>query len=122
VIYNVRATILANAIWISQVESGRTLVGRTGLASLRMRQRWVSEPWVSSGETPGWAVQPWAWLCFSSATPDSILLQIVSARAGESGPLQSPARGRLCGESQCHHVFLGHGTEITHRRPTECAG
>ena len=33
--YNVRATTLANAIWISQVESGRQLVGRTGVAALR---------------------------------------------------------------------------------------
>lgn len=37
-VYNVPATILANAIWISQVQTDRPLVGRTGLAVLRVRQ------------------------------------------------------------------------------------
>ena len=58
--------------------------------------REVSKPWVSSGETPGWAVQPWPSPVLLQS--DSILLQIVPARAaGESGHLQSAARGRLCG-------------------------
>ena len=58
--------------------------------------REVSKAWVSSGETPGWAVQPWPSPVLLQS--DSILLQIVPARAaGESGHLQSAARGRLCG-------------------------
>lgn len=39
---------------------------------------WVSKPWVSSGETPGWAVQPWPSPVLLQT--DSILLQIVPAR------------------------------------------
>ena len=51
--------------------------------------REVSKPWVSSGETPGWAVQPWPSPVLLQT--DSILLQIVPARARVS-PVVSRAR------------------------------
>lgn len=84
-VYNVRPSMLANAIWISQVMSGRELVGRRPSGTSSGATMWVSKPWVSShlGRDSTRAVRPRV-LQFSSATPDS-RLQIVSASTEETG-------------------------------------
>jgi hypothetical protein len=87
--------------------------------------REVSKPWVSSLGTPGWAVQPWPSPVLLQT--DSILLQIVPARARVSPVVSRSRHEDVCVEKKSvqHHVCLGHGMarrrSLT-RRPTVCAG